>query len=74
MTMLMVNSGISSGISYKKKDYENITSAIIFSKLKKRKVKINVFLTSHVLLFCLKNILQYELNRIDKNMLSHTLI
>ena len=51
----------------------NITPAIIFSKLRK-KVKINVVLTSHVLLFCLKSMLYYELNRHDKNMLSHTLI
>ena len=38
----------------KRKTMRNITPAIIFSKLKKRKVKINVVLTFHVLLICLK--------------------
>ena len=57
----------------KGKTMRNITPAIIFSKLKK-KVKINVVLTSHVLLFCLKSMLHYELNRHDKNKLSHTLL
>ena len=36
----------------KQKTMINITPAIIFSKLIKRKVKINVDLTSHVLLIC----------------------
>ena len=58
----------------KRKTMRNITPAIIFSKLKKRKVKINDVLTSHVLLFCLKSMLHNELNRPDKNMFSHTLI
>ena len=52
----------------------NITPAIIFSKLKKRKVKIIVVLTSHVLLICLKSMLHYELHYPDKNMLSYTLL
>ena len=58
----------------RKKTMSNITPAIIFSKLKKRKVNINVVLTSHVLLICLKSMLHYEVNYPDKNMLSHTLI
>ena len=52
----------------------NITPAILFSKLIKRKVKINAVLTSHVLLICLKSMLHYELNYTDTNMLSHTLV
>ena len=40
----------------KRKTMRNITPAIISSKLIKRKVKINVVLTSHVLLICLKSI------------------
>ena len=46
----------------KRKTMRNITPAIIFSKLKKSMVKINVVLTSHVLFICLKSILHYELN------------
>ena len=38
----------------KRKTMINMTPAIIVSKLKKRKVKIDVVLTSHVLLICLK--------------------
>ena len=38
----------------KRKTMITITPAVIFSKLKKRKVKINVVLTSHVLLISLK--------------------
>ena len=56
----------------KRKTMRNITPAIIFSKLIKRKVKINVVLTSHVLLICLKSMLHFELNYPDKNRLSHT--
>ena len=41
----------------KRKTMRNITQAIIFSKLRKRKVKIIVVLTSHVLLICLKSML-----------------
>ena len=52
----------------------NITPAIIFSKLIKRKVKINVVLTSHVLLICLTLCKNYELNYLDTNILSHTLM
>ena len=58
----------------KRKNMRNITPANIFSKLIKRKVKINVVLTSHVLLICLISMLHYELNYPDTNMLSHTLI
>ena len=58
----------------KRKTMRNITPAIIFTTLKKRKVKINVVLKSHVLLICLKSILHYELNYPVTNMLSHTLI
>ena len=58
----------------KRKTMINISLAIIFSKLKKRKVKINVVLTSDVLLISLKSILHYELNYPVTNMLSHTLI
>ena len=58
----------------KRKTMRNITPAIIFSKLSKRKVKNNVILTSHVLLICLKSMLHNKLNYPDKNMLSHTLI
>ena len=58
----------------KRNTMRNITPAIIFSKLKKIKVKINVVLTSHELLICLKSILHYELNYPVTNMLSHTLI
>ena len=58
----------------KRKTMRNITPAIIFSKLIKRKVNINVVLTSHVLLICLKSMLHYELNYSDTNMLGHTLI
>ena len=58
----------------KRMTMRNITPAIIFSKLIKIKVKINVVLTSHVLLICLKIILHYELNYPVTNMLSHTLI
>ena len=57
----------------KRKTMRNISPAIIFSKLKKRKEKINV-LTSDVLLICLKSILLYELNYPVTDMLSHTLI
>ena len=52
----------------------NISPAIIFSKFIKRRVKINVVLTSHVQLICLKSILHYELNYPVTNMFSHTLI
>ena len=38
----------------KRKTMRNITPSIIFSKLVKRKVKINVVFTSHVLVICLK--------------------
>ena len=38
----------------KRKTMRNITPAIIFSKLIKRKVKINVVVTSHELLIFLK--------------------
>ena len=58
----------------KRKTMRNISPSIIFSKLIKRKVKINVVLTSHMLLICLKSILHYELNYPVTNMLSHTLI
>ena len=58
----------------KRKTMRNISPAIIFSEVIKRKVKINVVLTSHVLLICLKSILHYELNYPFINMLSHTLI
>ena len=58
----------------KRKTMRNITPAIILSKLKKRKVKLNVVLPSHVLLICLKSMLHYELNYTDKNMFGHTLI
>ena len=58
----------------KRKIMRNITPAIIFSKLIKRKVKIIVVLTSHMLLICLNSMLHYELNYHDKNMLSNTLI
>ena len=58
----------------KRKTMRNISPAIIFSKFIKRKVKINVVLTSHVQLICLKSILHYELNYPVTNMLSHTLI
>ena len=58
----------------KRKAMININPAIIFSKLIKRKVKINVVLTSHVLLIYLKSILQYELNFPVTNLLSHALI
>ena len=55
MTILMVNSGLKGlGNILEKKTMRNITPAIIFSKLQKRKVKINVVFTSHVLLICLK--------------------
>ena len=58
----------------KRKTMRNITPSIIFSKLIKRKVKINVVLTSHVLLIFLKSILHYKLNYHVTNVLSHTLI
>ena len=58
----------------KRKTMRNISPAIILSKLIKRKVKINVVLTSHVLLICSKSILNYELNYPVTHMLSHTLI
>ena len=58
----------------KRKTMRNITPAFIFSKLEKRKVKINAVLTSHVLLICLKLCKNYELNYPYTNMLSHTLI
>ena len=58
----------------KRKTMRNISPAIMFSKLIKIKVKINVVLTSHVLLICLKSILHYELNYPVTNMLNHTLI
>ena len=58
----------------KRKTMRNINPAIIFSKFLKRKVKINVVLTSHLLLICLKSILHYELNYHVTNMLSDTLI
>ena len=51
----------------KRKAMRNINPAIIFSKLEKRKVKINVVLRSHVLLICLKSMLHYELSYPDKN-------
>ena len=58
----------------KRKTLRNITPATNFSKLIKRKVKINVVLTSHVLLIYIKLImLHYELNYPDTNMLGHTL-
>ena len=58
----------------KRTTMRNITPAIIFSKLIKRKVKINAVSTSHVMLICLKSMLHYELNYHDTNMLSNTLI
>ena len=58
----------------KRKTMRNITPAIIFSKLIKRKVKISVVIKPHVLLICLNSMLHYELNYPDKNMLSLTLI
>ena len=58
----------------KRKIMRNITPVLIFSQLKKRKVKMNVVLTSHVLLICLKLCTDYELNYPDTNILSHTLI
>ena len=58
----------------KRKIMRNITPAIIFSKLIKRTVKINVVLKSHVLLICLKSILHYEINYPVTNMLRHKLI
>ena len=58
----------------KRRTMRNISPAIIFSKLIKRKVKINVVLTSHVLLICSKSILNYEQNYPVTHMLSHTLI
>ena len=58
----------------KRKTLRNITTAIIFSKLIQRNVKMNVVLTSHVLLIYLKSILQYELNFPVTNLLSHALI
>ena len=58
----------------KRKTMRNITPAIIFSKLIKRKVKIIVVLTSHVLLICLKRMLHYEINYPHTNMSSLTLI
>ena len=53
----------------KRKTMRNITPAIIFSKLIKKKVKINVVVTSQVLLVCLKCMSHYELNYPYKNML-----
>ena len=38
----------------KRMTMRNITPAVIFSKLIKKKVKINAVLTSHVLLICFK--------------------
>ena len=58
----------------KRKTMRNISPAIIFSKLIKRNVIINIVLTSHVLLICLKSILHYELNYHVTNMSSHRLI
>ena len=58
----------------KRKTMRNISPAFIFSKFIKIKVKINVVLTSNLLLICLKSILHYELNYPVTNMLSHTLI
>ena len=52
----------------KQKTMRNINPAIIFSKLIKRKGTINVVLTFHVLLICLKSILHYELNYPVTNM------
>ena len=43
----------------KRSTMRNITPVIIFSKLIKRKVKINAVLTIDVLLICLKGILHY---------------
>ena len=56
----------------KRKTMRKITPAILFSKLIKRKVKINVVLTSHGLLICLKSMLRYELIYPDTNIISHT--
>ena len=49
----------------KRKTMRNITPVIIF--FLKRKVKINVVLTSHMLLICLESMLHYELNYPDEN-------